>query len=56
MRWDDYSSFFLAATGKRPFPYQEKFAQASTLPKLMNVPTGTGKTATMVLGWVWRCF
>lgn len=56
MHWNNYSDFFLAATGNMPFPYQERFALASTLPRLMNVPTGAGKTATMVLGWIWRRF
>lgn len=40
--------------GRSPFPYQERLATAPDLPILLNVPTGAGKTATTVLGWLWR--
>ena len=30
--------------------------KASDLPELLCVPTGCGKTAAMVLGWLWRRF
>ncbi|MBL8747293.1 MAG: DEAD/DEAH box helicase, partial [Phycisphaerae bacterium] len=43
---------FLQATGDALFPYQEAFADQ--LPALVNVPTGLGKTAMAVLGWLWR--
>lgn len=50
----NYAEFFDSLTSKAPFPYQERFATASELPTLLNVPTGVGKTATVVLGWLWR--
>jgi CRISPR-associated endonuclease/helicase Cas3 len=49
-----FSSWFFGITGKEPFPYQERLASASDLPIVLNVMTGAGKTATIVLGWLWR--
>ncbi len=42
------------ATGNPAFPYQGAFATAASLPDVLCVPTGAGKTATVVLGWLWR--
>jgi len=50
----DFNTFFNQATGNSPFPYQERFATSKTLRQLINVPTGAGKTATIILGWLWR--
>jgi len=50
-----FDSFFNTATGSsKAYPYQRRFAMSETLPTLLSVPTGTGKTATVVLGWLWR--
>lgn len=49
-----FEAFFSAATGTEPFPYQVRFATGPTLPDLVAAPTGAGKTATAVLGWLWR--
>lgn len=55
MNWTSYAEFFTKATGERqPFPYQERLATGVTLPRLLNVPTGAGKTAAAALGWLWR--
>jgi len=35
-----------------PLPFQERFARE--LHPLVHVPTGLGKTAMVVLGWLWR--
>jgi CRISPR-associated endonuclease/helicase Cas3 len=51
MRFDE---FFLAATTVAPYAYQRAFAEAPTLPDLLEAPTGSGKTATAVIGWLWR--
>ncbi len=53
MTFDD---FFKKATGVRegPYPFQRKFAEDKKLYQLVNVPTGLGKTAMAVLGWLWR--
>ena len=52
----DYQFFFKSAMGKDndPFPYQEKLATSSALPELLDIPTGCGKTAAVVLSWLWR--
>jgi CRISPR-associated endonuclease/helicase Cas3 len=50
-----FAQFFRHATGDRdPYPYQERFAQADPLPHLLRAPTGAGKTAAAILGWLWR--
>ncbi|MCA9677043.1 MAG: CRISPR-associated helicase Cas3' [Myxococcales bacterium] len=50
----NYEEMFQAATANRPFPYQVAFATGASLPALVRAPTGAGKTATAVLGWLWR--
>jgi CRISPR-associated endonuclease/helicase Cas3 len=49
-----YFKWFSSVTSKAPFPYQERLAVAEELPILLDVPTGAGKTASVVLGWLWR--
>ena len=49
----DYEGMFRAATGRGPFPYQVRLAH-EPLPHLLRVPTGAGKTAAAVLGWLYR--
>jgi CRISPR-associated endonuclease/helicase Cas3 len=58
---DAFTKFFRDATrterepdGRDPYPYQVRFATEPTLPHLLRAPTGAGKTATAVLGWLWR--
>jgi len=51
---DDFETFFKQATGCTPFPYQRHFATAEILPQLIDVPTGAGKTAAVILCWLWR--
>ena len=53
----NFRDFFGKATGGReePFPYQERFA-TEDFPDLVHAPTGSGKTATAILGWLWRYF
>jgi len=51
----DFDRFFASATGGlRPFPYQREIADRGELPWLVDAPTGAGKTAAAVLGWLWR--
>lgn len=40
--------------GRKPYPYQVALAETESLPQLMSVPTGLGKTAAGVLGWLYR--
>jgi len=52
MKMRPFNEFFKKATGTAPFLFQSKFAE--DLPALVNVPTGLGKTAMAVIGWLWR--
>jgi len=51
-----FDEMFKRATGKEedPFDYQRKMAEAEDFPSLLEAPTGMGKTAAAVLGWLWR--
>jgi CRISPR-associated endonuclease/helicase Cas3 len=49
-----FEDFFQVATGNAPYAYQREFGTAPILPDLLEAPTGSGKTATAVLGWLWR--
>ena len=55
-----YTDFFKRATqteeqpdGLKPFPYQSRLAE-KPWPELVDVPTGMGKTAAVVLAWLWK--
>lgn len=54
MTYRDYEELFRAATTSSPFPYQVAFATARSMPSLVRAPTGAGKTAAAILGWLWR--
>ena len=50
-----FSELFKAATqGNLPYPYQVQMADSPQFPELLGVPTGAGKTAAAVLGWLYR--
>lgn len=51
-----YCSFFALAVGDKavqPFPYQRRLAEGGW-PEAMVVPTGLGKTAAVLVAWLWR--
>lgn len=53
----EYKRFFTIAIGDttvQPFPYQEALATEKAPPRLLRIPTGLGKTAAIVLAWLWR--
>lgn len=50
----DFDSFFKQATGFPPYPYQERLATQGSLPHVLSVPTGVGKTAAAALAWLYR--
>ncbi len=49
-----YQEFFKKATGNEPYDYQVRLAVGETLPQLVKIPTGLGKTAAVVFAWLWR--
>jgi CRISPR-associated endonuclease/helicase Cas3 len=49
-----FQAFFGEATGKTPYPYQMSLATAPIESRLIDVPTGCGKTAGAILSWLWR--
>lgn len=48
-----FDEFFEKATGLAPYPWQQRVAE-SGLPEVVDVETGAGKTAGVVLGWLYR--
>lgn len=56
-----YKEFFNTAIGwdphdiqRGPYPYQIRLATDPTFPELLDIPTGLGKTAAVILAWLWR--
>ena len=49
-----FATFFTTATAHQPYPYQKRLGESSTLPDLLRIPTGAGKTEAAVLGWLYR--
>jgi CRISPR-associated endonuclease/helicase Cas3 len=49
-----FEAFFTKATGKTPYRYQTCLAERPIESRLINVPTGCGKTAAAILAWLWR--
>ena len=49
-----FADLFHRATGFAPYPYQERMATADLPPARLSIPTGMGKTAAVVLDWLWR--
>jgi CRISPR-associated endonuclease/helicase Cas3 len=50
---DGYRGFFRAVTGFSPYPYQERIGEGA-FPQVLDVPTGMGKTAAVVVAWLRR--
>jgi len=48
-----FDGWLTRATDNDPFPYQRRFATEGKIAELVDVPTGLGKTAVVVLGWLW---
>jgi CRISPR-associated endonuclease/helicase Cas3 len=53
-KMNNFSDYFNRIANYLPFPFQSRFATEPQLAELLNVPTASGKTATVVLGWLWR--
>ncbi len=52
----NFDELFAKATRieKGPYPYQTALAEAPDLPSRLEIPTGLGKTAAVILAWLWR--
>ncbi|HIP72010.1 MAG TPA: DEAD/DEAH box helicase, partial [Anaerolineae bacterium] len=52
---DDFTAFFQNAlnTPNAPYPYQVRLA-TEDWPELLDIPTGLGKTAAVVLAWLYK--
>ena len=51
---EHYESFFERATGGSAYPFQKELAICQNLPQVLSIPTGVGKTAAIILGWLYR--
>ena len=40
--------------GLSPHPYQTRLAEGEDFPSFLEAPTGMGKTAAVILAWLWR--
>lgn len=53
-----FDEFFRHATGNAPYAYQRRLANDTAgracASQLINIPTGLGKTAAVVLAWLWN--
>ncbi len=58
MSANDFDHFFEKATGNKPYDYQRRLAGATAdrrcESQLISIPTGLGKTAAIVLAWLWN--
>lgn len=51
----DFGEFFGSLTKNSPFPWQSRLAEASVCKnRLIRIPTGFGKTAGVVIAWLWN--
>jgi CRISPR/Cas system-associated endonuclease/helicase Cas3 len=53
-----YDAFFQRASWNAPYPYQSKLAGSGSgrpcSSQLIDIPTGLGKTAAVVMAWLWN--
>ena len=51
-----FEQYFTTATGgNQPYDYQRRLAEDSACEsRLIEIPTGLGKTAAVVLAWMWN--
>ncbi len=50
----EYREFFKKATGHYPFPWQTQMISGRSIHEIVSVPTGLGKTAGVVIAWLWK--
>ncbi len=51
---DEFARFFKTATDFPPYPYQSRLAASPIVDRVISVPTGLGKTAAVILAWLWH--
>ncbi|MEM4058640.1 MAG: CRISPR-associated helicase Cas3' [Thermoplasmata archaeon] len=51
---ENFDEFFEKATGFKAYPYQKRIAEKDYFSSIIDIPTGLGKTAGIVIGWLWR--
>ena len=49
-----FTDAFNKITEHPPYPFQEILALSKELPRYLEIPTGAGKTAAVVMAWLWR--
>jgi CRISPR-associated endonuclease/helicase Cas3 len=49
-----YPDFFLTATTRAPFPFQERVRNSDAGTTVLKVPTGLGKTDSVLVSWLHR--
>ena len=52
-----FSEFFQASFGSSnltPYDYQSRMANGPITSRLINIPTGLGKTAAVIHAWLWN--
>ena len=58
MSQPQFDRFFQTVTGNTPYDYQSRLAESDSgtacHSQLINIPTGLGKTAAVVLAWLWN--
>ncbi len=50
----DYRLFFRNITGRDPLPFQERYGKSRNRCAVISVPTGLGKTDTVLAAWLYR--
>ena len=50
----DFKDLFARATGYSPYPWQTRLAMGEELPDIIDVETGLGKTAAVIVGWLYN--
>lgn len=48
-----FADFFAAVVSRTPYPYQQDLGERPW-PELLEIPTGLGKTAAIVVAWLWK--
>ena len=49
-----FSQYFAERLGRQPYEYQERLAALPMQDLAIHVPTGAGKTAAVIMAWLWQ--